>query len=233
MSVTNDIGATTEALTTLAMEYANLRSGTQHCPLGIYVVPSDTLLHWDGVLFIHQGYYTDSILKFRLTFPGNFPERPPTVHFVTDVFHPLVSQKDGLFNLAPRFHSWRPKEHHVFDILHWVKAAFKRMQLDQLREKDCLNKDAFRLFVLVPMNNKPVYIIYGPFRYQDATSSFAALAAQTSALSNSKSALYDRDHPSMAMQRRDGLPFSELTQEVLDHLRAKLGLQEWTIESCA
>jgi hypothetical protein len=32
----------------------------------------------------------------------------------------------------------------VFDILHWMKAAFKRVQLDQLQEKDCLNKDAFR-----------------------------------------------------------------------------------------
>jgi Ubiquitin-conjugating enzyme len=95
----------------------------QHCPLGVYVVPSDTLLHWDGVLFLHQGlllnstftnqlyvnpgYYADAIMKFRLTFPRNFPEQPPSVHFVTDVFHPLVSQQDGRFNLAPRFHSWR------------------------------------------------------------------------------------------------------------------------------
>ncbi|KAF8469440.1 ubiquitin-conjugating enzyme/RWD-like protein [Gautieria morchelliformis] len=199
----------------------------QHCPLGVYVVPSDTLLHWDGVLFLHQGllrnstvinqlyissgYYADAVLKFRLTFPRNFPEQPPSVHFVTDVFHPLVSQQDGRFNLAPRFHSWRPKEHHVFDVLHWIKAAFKRVQLDQLQENDCLNKDAFR--------------------YRDATSSFAALAAQTSALSNSKSALYDRDHPSMAKQRRDSLPFCELNQEGLHDMRSKLGLQEWVIEN--
>ena len=58
-------------------------------------------------LYVVLGYYTDAILKFRLTFPRNFPEQPPSVHFVTDVFHPLVSQKDGFFNLAPRFHSWR------------------------------------------------------------------------------------------------------------------------------
>ena len=53
------------------------------------------------------GYYADSILKFRLIFPPNYPERPPTVQFVTDVFHPLVSQQDGTFNLAPRFRPWR------------------------------------------------------------------------------------------------------------------------------
>jgi hypothetical protein len=54
-----------------------------------------------------QGYYTDSILKFRLTFPHNYPEQPPTVHFVTDVFHPLISHQDGTFNLALKFHPWR------------------------------------------------------------------------------------------------------------------------------
>ena len=53
------------------------------------------------------GYYTDSILKFRLKFPPNYPERPPVIQFLTDVFHPLISQQDGTFNLAPRFRQWR------------------------------------------------------------------------------------------------------------------------------
>lgn len=55
----------------------------------------------------YEGYYTDSILKFRLTFPHNYPDRPPAVHFVTDVFHPLISQQDGTFNLSPKFDPWR------------------------------------------------------------------------------------------------------------------------------
>lgn len=38
----------------------------------------------------------------------------------------------------------RPKEHHVFDVLHWVKAAFKKHALDEIKEADCLNKEAFR-----------------------------------------------------------------------------------------
>lgn len=111
------------------------------------------------------GYYADSILKFRLAFPANYPDSPPAVDFVTDIFHPLISST-GSFNLAPRFKPWRcvatalenrtsfmtqfrPKEHHVFDVLHWVKAAFKKHALDSFQESDCFNKEAFRYVPLV------------------------------------------------------------------------------------
>ena len=41
--------------TTVSLEYASLRHN-DHCPLGMYVVPStDNLLVWDGVFFVHQG----------------------------------------------------------------------------------------------------------------------------------------------------------------------------------
>lgn len=112
------------ARTAITLEYASLRN-VGHCPLGIYVVPSSSnLLVWDAVFFVHQGrpqnsrhciyqlvvmligYYADSILKFRLTFPGTYPENPPAVDFVTDVFHPLISQT-GSFNISPRFRPWR------------------------------------------------------------------------------------------------------------------------------
>ncbi|KAJ6515932.1 ubiquitin-conjugating enzyme/RWD-like protein [Mycena sanguinolenta] len=130
--------------TTISLEYASLQH-RDHCPLGMYVVPSpESLLVWDAVFFVHQGYYADAILKFRLTFPSNYPDSPPTVQFVTDVFHPLISQS-GMFNLAPRFRPWRPKEHRVFDVLHWTKAAFKKQALDGIRESECLNKEAYRL----------------------------------------------------------------------------------------
>ncbi|KAH9049735.1 UBC-like protein [Lactarius hengduanensis] len=193
----------------ISLEYASLRYQS-HCPLGMYVVPlvGDPSI-WDAVLFIHQGYYTDSILKFRLTFPHNYPDRPPTVHFVTDVFHPLISQQDGTFNLAPNFNPWRPKEHHVYDILYYIKASFKKHALDQIKEGDCLNREAFR--------------------YHDTTSSFAALATQSSMLSQTASALFDQDHPSMANTKGPphSLIFRELKQEQSDALRARLDLHAW------
>jgi hypothetical protein len=39
----------------LMLEYASLRH-SNHCPLGMYVVPSpENLFVWDAVLFVHQG----------------------------------------------------------------------------------------------------------------------------------------------------------------------------------
>ncbi|KAJ7937089.1 UBC-like protein [Mycena leptocephala] len=190
--------------TTISLEYASLQH-RDHC---MYVVPSpETLMVWDAVFFVHQGYYADAILKFRLTFPNNYPESPPVVQFVTDVvFHPLISHS-GIFNLAPRFRPWRPKEHRVFDVLHWIKAAFKKHALDEIKESDCLNKEAYR--------------------YHETTSSFAGLASQSSLLSQSAPALFDRDHPSLKGKPRDAMPFRELSPEQLQLQRSKIGLKEW------
>ncbi|KAH8111935.1 UBC-like protein [Phellopilus nigrolimitatus] len=132
------------ATSEVAMEYAALKHD-DHCPKGMYLIPStETILAWDGVLFVHQGYYADSILKFRIRFPFTYPTRAPTVTFATDVFHPLISQEDGTLNVAPRFSPWRPKQDHVFHLLHWIKVVFKKETLDNLKESDCLNKEAFR-----------------------------------------------------------------------------------------
>lgn len=113
------------AWTAISLEYASLRHAN-HCPLGIYVVPSsENLLIWDAVLFVHRGsglhcfitvlslthaqwsgYYTGAVLRFRLTFPDDYPERIPAVQFVTDIFHPLIDQK-GYFNLSSHLRPWK------------------------------------------------------------------------------------------------------------------------------
>ncbi|KAF7301661.1 UBC-like protein [Mycena indigotica] len=63
--------------TTISLEFASL-GHRDHCPLGIYILPSpDTITVWDGVFFVHQGYFADAVFKFRLTFPSTYPENPP------------------------------------------------------------------------------------------------------------------------------------------------------------
>ncbi|EIW76152.1 UBC-like protein [Coniophora puteana RWD-64-598 SS2] len=131
----------------VSLEYASLRH-SRHCPQGMYVTPSaDSPLVWEVVFFVHQGYYSDAVIRFEVTFPPNYPDAPPSVRFVTDVFHPLVTPQTGKLSMSSRFRPWRPKEHHIFDVLHWIKAAFKKDALDRFQEHDCLNKEAFRLYV--------------------------------------------------------------------------------------
>jgi len=174
-----------------------------------------SLFHWDCVLFIHQGLYAGAVLRFKMVFKEDYPRHPPAVTFLSDtIFHPLISQ-DGKLSLKARFQTWIPQEHHVFDVLHAIKAAFKKDVLDRLEEKDCLNREAYKL-------------------YLESPSSFAALARQTALLSQRDSALYDRDHPTAGHTSRgtnpqsSGIQFLQLDDNTLDDLRSKIGLSKWT-----
>ncbi|EKM80305.1 hypothetical protein AGABI1DRAFT_73378 [Agaricus bisporus var. burnettii JB137-S8] len=194
------------AQTALSLEYASLRH-QNHCPLGIYIVPSpDSLFVWDAVLYTHQGYYAGAILRFRVTFPSDYPDNIPAVQFITDIFHPLIDQS-GFFNLSAHFRPWKPREHRIHDVLYCIKAAFKKYRLDQIKEVDAWNKEAYR--------------------YHESTFSFSALAAQSSQLTRSESALYDKDHPSFAGQPTEGLVFQKLSPDMLREYRQTLGLHEW------
>ena len=64
-------------------------------------------------------------------------------------------------------------------------------------------------------------------RYHDTTSSIAALATQSSLLSQSASALFDKDHPSMAGKGAHSMQFRELRPEQLGGLRRRAGVEEW------
>nr|POF14253.1 protein crossbronx [Quercus suber] len=81
------------------------------CPKGIYVAPDpERSLQWIGVLFVRKGRfqqshhqkdlitksedvgpYANAVLHFRIMFPTGFPLQPPSVTFLSDVFHPLVN----------------------------------------------------------------------------------------------------------------------------------------------
>ncbi|KLO16490.1 UBC-like protein [Schizopora paradoxa] len=199
----------------LSMEYASLQN-KDHLPLGMVVLPSPkSMLLWEGVLFVHQGYYADAVLKFHITFTEDYPNQMPTVKFLTDIFHPLVSQEDGILNMIPRFSPWRPKQDHVFDVLHFIKLAFKKQMLDNVKESDCLNKEAYK--------------------YREATASFAGLATQAASLSNSGPALFDSSNHTQANSAKNSKSgpqtsdvfFHEVKEEEIVAMQDRLGLKAW------
>jgi len=50
-------------------------------------------------------------------------------------------------------------------------------------------------------------------------------------LSQSASALFDKDHPSMAGKGTHGIAFKELKPDQLDAIRKRIGLRDWDDES--
>ncbi|GAA6024016.1 hypothetical protein JCM11491_000532 [Sporobolomyces phaffii] len=142
-----------------------------HLPIGMYVFPTE-VFRWSGMLSIHRGYYAGAILHFTVVIPPSYPHAPPGITFDSpSVFHPLVDPVSGKMRLDARFPSWRPRQDFVWHVLHFVKSAFKRRALDDLREALCPNPQAYRL-------------------YREEITVFAKLAAQSAALSTSSSVLY-------------------------------------------
>ena len=108
-----------------------------------------------------------------------------------------------------------PHSRHPSSISHYLTHAYAHTT----RSHDMLTRLRTRL--LLPT----------PHRYHESTSSFAALATQSSMLSQSASALFDKDHPSMAGKGTHGIAFKELKQDQLDAIRKKIGLRDWEDES--
>jgi len=77
-------------------------------PSGMYVTPShESIQIWHGVMFIRCGLYKGGVFKFKLELPDDYPESPPSLHFITDVFHPMVEQGTGRVDLEIWFPDWK------------------------------------------------------------------------------------------------------------------------------
>jgi len=153
------------------IEFANLRN-PKISPSGVYIMPAtDNLYIWYGVIFIHKGYYTDAVLKFRINIPNSYPTSAPQVTFITDTFHPLVDQ-NGRFAVNAQFPNWTAHRDHIVDVLRFIKKSFKVAVLDTLTEEVCLNKQAYRM-------------------YHDEPHLFIRLSEQCAKVSTADSVVYD------------------------------------------
>ncbi|KAG0354446.1 hypothetical protein BGZ54_001636 [Gamsiella multidivaricata] len=151
---------------------------------------------WFGTLFIHKGYYRNAVFKFQLVIPADYPDRRPTVRFLSDMWHPLIDNQ-GQLALQYQFPQWRPHRDYLFHVLHFVKAAFKKCVLDTIVEKQAVNKEAYRM-------------------YRHENKIFAKLAQQRAQLSITESSLYD-NYPS-----NNSIKFSPLSDEEFVDIKQKM-----------
>eukprot|EP00741_Cyanophora_paradoxa_P006749 tig00001038_g6527.t1 len=122
----------------LLIEYKHLRT---HCSGGVYVLPSnDSILRWDGVLFIRDGPYRGGIFRFVINIPEAYPDVRPHARFTTKVFHPRVAP-NGDVDLSHEFPSWT-RNNSMAQLLEVLKKLFQ----PPLRLEGAINREAAELY---------------------------------------------------------------------------------------
>lgn len=152
-------------------------------PSGMYVMPSyETVLTWNGTIFARHGLYRGGVFKFQMELPDDYPDSPPKVRFLTDVFHPLVERLTGRVDIFAFFPEWRAGRDYASCVLPHLHRALLRREYVTGSARPALNPEAKELFVSDP-------------------AAFAAKAAECASLSMRK--VYDNT-PGTSMQFTKG-----------------------------
>lgn len=119
-------------------------------PPGMYLLPSDCPLMWQGVLFARQGLYRGGIFKFEVRLPPDYPDKPPTIHFVTDIYHPMVEPSTGAFDVDAFFSEWLPGRDFAVCVLPHLYRALLRREYFAGSRREALNPEAREMFLKDP-----------------------------------------------------------------------------------
>lgn len=132
----------------LLLEYEHLQDVL---PSGMYVMPSyDSLLTWHGVVFPRQGLYRGGVFKFELELPPDYPDSPPSLKLLDDIFHPMVEPGTGRFDLSGIFPEWRAGRDYAACALPHFHRALLRREYFANSARPPLNPEARELFATNP-----------------------------------------------------------------------------------
>ncbi|EAN31068.2 Ubiquitin-conjugating enzyme E2 1 [Theileria parva strain Muguga] len=127
----------------------DLRKLQEDLPETICASPVDSdIFHWQAVILGPDNTeWEGGIFSLSLTFPQDYPNKPPVVKFLTRIFHPNVYQ-DGSICLDILQNEWSP----VFDV-HGILISIQSLLTDP-NNKSPANNEAATLY----QENRTEYI---------------------------------------------------------------------------
>lgn len=130
----------------IIQEYAALKTFQT---AGVYLLPSaEDIRVWNGIIFVRAGLYRDSIFKFSIKIPSEYPIASPTVHFLSAILHPLVGQDTRELNILPKFPQWRPNKDFLFLLVKYIRDILYSCALWTVEH--AVNLDALKLYTCEP-----------------------------------------------------------------------------------
>ncbi|KAK3585186.1 hypothetical protein CHS0354_001820 [Potamilus streckersoni] len=98
------------AVTILQKEYIWISENPpEGCSAG--PVSDDDIFHWQAIIVGPlESPYEHGVFELKVSFPRDYPVKPPQVTFITPVYHPNID-KSGRIGLDILRHNWRPVLH--------------------------------------------------------------------------------------------------------------------------
>jgi ubiquitin-protein ligase len=111
----------------------------------MYIIPDENNIKiWTGFLILKDGIYRNSIIKFIIKIPNDYPSVIPNVNFISKIYHPIINFNTGELDLKFLFNSWEPGKNFILQILYKIKDIF--INPDFFNINNSFNSDAGNLF---------------------------------------------------------------------------------------
>lgn len=152
----------------------------------LFAVRANDLSHWSAWLAgPADSPYCGGVWELSINFPNNYPIDPPTIKFLTPVYHPLVCQSTGKIKLDLLDSSWSPalSARVILVVLHSMlgdiraedydaKCWADHQQMQSLMRSLVSDRDAFDQTARVWTRTRAAYTMVDP-RSSPATHSRA------------------------------------------------------------
>ncbi|ODM99191.1 Ubiquitin-conjugating enzyme E2 L3 [Orchesella cincta] len=91
----------------LQKELQELRTTKIPCFRDI-IVDESNLLSWQGMIVPEKAPYNKGAFKIDITFPVEYPFKPPKINFKTKIYHPNIDEKGQVCLPIISSENWKP-----------------------------------------------------------------------------------------------------------------------------